>query len=387
MDDVLDASGSSLGGVVDGAGLRACLARDEPLSSIARAFDAARGAGVGTFSSRVALCVALDARRASAGDGDGDATATAATSPALSPEERVAALYCLATFDGGAMTTNPFATTLLDWPKRADASEEESRFATHLVTSGEAEEASASASDPREGGERWGGADAIARRTPRELLEGLRRERGAPVARASRERRDALLARGTCAAPAAALSLPPPRGGRLTPRGRVAWRGGGGEESTTTESTDVSDPALATLRESLSRAVKTALMPTQQADVLAALAAVPPDTVGRHAGLSPADFPALVEHNPNVAHEFLVLAMSASAARSNTSRNAEEGGVTTTTTAPPPAASAFLDTLVQMEMSLHSMEVVNRLTTSPEIKARSIHWSPYDRVGVVNAVP
>jgi hypothetical protein len=372
MDDVLDASDSSLGGVVDGAGLRACLARDEPLSSIARAFDAARGAGVGTFSSRVALCVALDARRASAGDGDGDATATAATSPALSPEERVAALYCLATFDGGAMTTNPFATTLLDWPKRADASEEESRFATHLVTSGEAEEASASASDPREGGERWGGADAIARRTPRELLEGLRRERGAPVARASRERRDALLARGTGAAPAAALSLPPPRGGRLTPRGRVAWRGGGGEESTTTESTDVSDPAL---------------MPTQQADVLAALAAVPPDTVGRHAGLSPADFPALVEHNPNVAHEFLVLAMSASAARSNTSRNAEEGGVTTTTTAPPPAASAFLDTLVQMEMSLHSMEVVNRLTTSPEIKARSIHWSPYDRVGVVNAVP
>jgi len=382
MDDVLDASDTSIGGVVDGAGLRACLARDEPLSSIARAFDAARGAGVGTFSSRVALCVALDARRASAGDGDGDATATAATSPALSPEERVAALYCLATFDGGAMTTNPFATTLLDWPKRADASEEESRFATHLVTSGEAEEASASASDPREGGERWGGADAIARRTPRELLEGLRRERGAPVARASRERRDALLARGTGAAPAAALSLPPPRGGRLTPRGRVAWRGGGGEEST-----DVSDPALATLRESLSRAVKTALMPTQQADVLAALAAVPPDTVGRHAGLSPADFPALVEHNPNVAHEFLVLAMSASAARSNTSRNAEEGGVTTTTTAPPPAASAFLDTLVQMEMSLHSMEVVNRLTTSPEIKARSIHWSPYDRVGVVNAVP
>ena len=227
MDDVLDASDSSIGGVVDGAGLRACLARDEPLSSIARAFDAARGAGVGTFSSRVALCVALDARRASAGDGDGDATATAATSPALSPEERVAALYCLATFDGGAMTTNPFATTLLDWPKRADASEEESRFATHLVTSGEAEEASASASDPREGGERWGGADAIARRTPRELLEGLRRERGAPVARASRERRDALLARGTGAAPAAALSLPPPRGGRLTPRGRVAWRGGG----------------------------------------------------------------------------------------------------------------------------------------------------------------
>ena len=41
MDDVLDASdSSSLGGVVDGAGLRACLARDEPLSSIARAFDA-----------------------------------------------------------------------------------------------------------------------------------------------------------------------------------------------------------------------------------------------------------------------------------------------------------------------------------------------------------
>ena len=87
--------------------------------------------------------------------------------------------------------------------------------------------------------------------------------------------------------------------------------GGGGEESTTTESTDVSDPALATLRESLSRAVKTALMPTQQADVLAALAAVPPDAVGRHAGLSPADFPALVERNPNVAHEFLVSAMKA----------------------------------------------------------------------------
>lgn len=107
------------------------------------------------------------------------------------------------------------------------------------------------------------------------------------------------------------------------------------------------DPRATEARALAHKALQMSISPAEQSSLIKLLS--DDDTLAHRLGVTPANLPLLVERNPRVAYNLLVKLIGS------------------------PQIIKYFTTLVKMKLSLHSMDVVNKLTMSVELPAEFVH--------------
>ena len=127
------------------------------------------------------------------------------------------------------------------------------------------------------------------------------------------------------------------------------------------------------IQELLKKAFTCSLTLSQQQLVISKLRA--DSELAFQIGLTPEKFPELVENNPIIANEILFTFIKVSSLPSTNKPNTSlkddnvPSILDSAVISSSPTITQYLSVLVNMEMSVHSMEVVNRLTTNIDLPA------------------
>ncbi|CAL8463220.1 g2754 [Coccomyxa elongata] len=271
----------------------------------------------------------------------------------LSLEERIAALYLFhAVYRDRPLSENPFVSYLIEVACEATRSVDERIFALQLLSSPPSSQ--------------------VAKLTPREVVACLplpsrvqfpsreTLEQQFPPARASAHEE-----RGADSTPSAqpggtsqnsqellsnsSRQLTPAEGNHGDQLATTTPNQGGVQQPDAAPREDVPSGKEASeeVRALMAAAVKGPLLPSQQQQVLKELEDHPGAV--HSCSLEPSALPSLVEHNPAIAVEVLLRLLKAQ------------------------AAADHLAVLVGMDLSLHSLEVVNRLTTAAQLPQEFVH--------------
>jgi len=113
------------------------------------------------------------------------------------------------------------------------------------------------------------------------------------------------------------------------------------------EESEETDPSVLAMRGVLKKALKQNINHSEQVSFVQVLRSDP--KIVYRLGMVPAKLPYLIEKNPDIAFEMLLRLMTS------------------------PQIAEYFSVIVKMDMSLHSMDVVNRLTTAVQLPEEFIH--------------